>query len=765
MDPNPQFYPAMQAQDMAQKAAVRAWEIRQDERFPSGLAARQNKAVRGLEQVANVLQKKVVPNHIGSRNQVTDLVEKIARSCRDAILVLLEGVHGELAKAAAEAEAEAEAGTDPDPAAEALGILRDDQGKLVEEVSSLVVLLDMTFSLCGRSEAAILGGANGDANGAATGIDALRSLLGRVVPGVFGGGSADGDAGVDNTSGHSDGADESADASVTLLEVLLEFMEDEENSLWKEFDAAKVNARFDPLETAIERFINADRGALECLISTITAQTEQIVKLEGDRDEADAEVERLRARLAGYEAAGHSDLQISAEFGGDATLETPTEEAEEGVGGTSGATPGSECQWALTIAEGSISDPGDDPDDAAAFDAGGHDGDDESATSSTDLSASDGNDGEGGEVEFATPAATNPASTSSPSLGTGSFEWEPESAGMLDLTPVSVRFTGTGTPANVRTTALSAIVSPSSSLSGGAGTEAPDTDPPTNSTATNLQGAMNEEANRAEDDSGNAASDSLTVHVSSTDVPQRSDYSDDDEYKSIRPDEDSYAVVSLLIQDEKKGKAPTKKRKEEMVARLDELTTLTSDLEASILSTGIHSFADRIVSYSTANSSLLRTAMIDTLVHAKRGEATAMLSVLTKLLAMPSSAPKLSGSQPTGFRTTSIVQWISALADAHLPALLDAEGAKEVATARKTVSAAIGQGEVIAGMKDLVDTAIRSSLSAVGASATHSKRKSMSKAITYDSAGRKRLTIIQKDPERTTRSRPASAYSIERLVI
>jgi len=225
----------------------------------------------------------------------------------------------------------------------------------------------------------------------------------------------------------------------------------------------------------------------------------------------------------------------------------------------------------------------------------------------------------------------------------------------------------------------------------------------------------------------------------------------------------------LLLEKEKttkkKGKPPTKKRKEEMVARLDELTTLTSDLEASILSTGIHFFADRIVSYSTANSSLLRTAMIDTLVHAKRGEATAMLSVLTKLLAMPSSVPKLSGKQPTGFRTTSIVQWISTLTDAHLPALLDAEGAKEVATARKAVSAAIGQGEVIASMKDLVDTAIRTSLSATGASATHSKRKSMYKAITYDSAGRKRLTVIQKDPERTTRSKPASAYSIERLVI
>ena len=225
----------------------------------------------------------------------------------------------------------------------------------------------------------------------------------------------------------------------------------------------------------------------------------------------------------------------------------------------------------------------------------------------------------------------------------------------------------------------------------------------------------------------------------------------------------------LLLEKEKttkkKGRAPTKKRKEEMVARLDELTTLTCDLEASILSTGIHFFADRIVSYSTANSSLLRTAMIDTLVHAKRGEATAMLSVLTKLLAMPSSVPKLSGKQPTGFHTTSIVQWISALTDAHLPALLDAEGAKEVTTARKAVAAAIGQGEVIASMKDLVDTAIRASLSAAGASTTHSKRKSTSKAITYDSAGRKRLTIIQKDPERTTRSRPASAYSIERLVI
>ena len=229
------------------------------------------------------------------------------------------------------------------------------------------------------------------------------------------------------------------------------------------------------------------------------------------------------------------------------------------------------------------------------------------------------------------------------------------------------------------------------------------------------------------------------------------------------------SAEALLLEKEKttkkKGKAPTKKRKEEMEARLDELTTLTSDLEASVLSTGIHFFADRVVSYSTANSSLLRTAMIDTLVHAKRGEATAMLSILTKLLATPSSTPKLSGRQPTGFRTTSIVQWISALADAHLPALLDAEGTKEIATARKAVSAAIGQGEVIAGMKDLVDTAIRASLSAAVSSATHSKRKSTSKVITYDSAGRKRRTVIQKDPERTTRSRPASAYSIERLVI
>ena len=149
----------------------------------------------------------------------------------------------------------------------------------------------------------------------------------------------------------------------------------------------------------------------------------------------------------------------------------------------------------------------------------------------------------------------------------------------------------------------------------------------------------------------------------------------------------------------------------------------------------------------------------------KKGMSSSNFSVLTKLLAMPSSVPKLSGKQPTGFHTTSIVQWISALTDAHLPALLDADGAKEVATARKAVAVAIGQGEVIASMKDLVDTAIRASLSAAGASTTHSKRKSTSKAITYDSAGRKRLTIIQKDPERTTRSRPASAYSIERLVI
>mmetsp|Transcript_6859 Transcript_6859/g.19172 ORF Transcript_6859/g.19172 Transcript_6859/m.19172 type:complete len:456 (+) Transcript_6859:119-1486(+) len=229
------------------------------------------------------------------------------------------------------------------------------------------------------------------------------------------------------------------------------------------------------------------------------------------------------------------------------------------------------------------------------------------------------------------------------------------------------------------------------------------------------------------------------------------------------------AEVLLLKKEKstkKKGKAPAKKRKEEIEARLDELAALTSDLEASVLSTGVHSFADRIVSYSTANDSLLRTAMVDTLVHAKRGEATAMLSVLTKLLAMPPPVSKLSAGQLSARRTTSIAQWISALADAHLPALLDAEGTDQVAAARKAVAAAIGQGEAMASMKDLIDTAIRASSNATGASAAaHSKRKATGKVITYDSAGRKRLTFVQKDPERTTRSRPSRPYTVERLVI
>lgn len=227
----------------------------------------------------------------------------------------------------------------------------------------------------------------------------------------------------------------------------------------------------------------------------------------------------------------------------------------------------------------------------------------------------------------------------------------------------------------------------------------------------------------------------------------------------------------LLLEKEKttkkKGKAPAKKRKGEIDARLDELTALSSDLEASVLSTGVHSFADRIVSYSTVNGSLLRSAMVDTLVHAERGEATAMLSVLTNLLAMPPASKLSPGNQSSGARrTTSIAQWICALADAHLPALLDAKGTKQIAAARRAVTRAIGQGEAIASMKDLIDNAIRMASSSAGMPAAHSKRKATGKMVTYDSTGRKRITVVQKDPERPMLSRrPASAYSIERLVI
>ena len=227
----------------------------------------------------------------------------------------------------------------------------------------------------------------------------------------------------------------------------------------------------------------------------------------------------------------------------------------------------------------------------------------------------------------------------------------------------------------------------------------------------------------------------------------------------------------LLLEKEKstkkKEKTPAKKRKGEIDARLDELTALSSDLEASVLSTGVHSFADRIVSYSTVNGSLLRSAMVDTLVHAKRGEATAILSVMTNLLAMPPASKLSPGNQSSGARrTTSIAQWICALADAHLPALLDAKGTKQIAAARRAVTRAIGQGEAIASMKDLIDNAIRMASSSAGTSAAHSKRKATGKMVTYDSTGRKRLTIVQKDPERPMLSRrPASAYSIERLVI
>ena len=223
----------------------------------------------------------------------------------------------------------------------------------------------------------------------------------------------------------------------------------------------------------------------------------------------------------------------------------------------------------------------------------------------------------------------------------------------------------------------------------------------------------------------------------------------------------------LLIENEKttkkRGKTPSRKRQEEINVRMTELNGLADDLRASILAAGTIHFADRVVSYSKTNGSLLRSALVDVLVHAKRGEVTTLLSVLTKLLLVPTAKSSSEACANYTSRTASIAEWVSALTDAHLATLLDAEGLKLVAAAKAAVAASAAQAEVVARMQDLIRDAITSC--SVATSAQSKCTSIAGKVVKYDAAGKRRLTAIKMGKEEDVRSGPVPAYCVERLLI
>jgi len=223
----------------------------------------------------------------------------------------------------------------------------------------------------------------------------------------------------------------------------------------------------------------------------------------------------------------------------------------------------------------------------------------------------------------------------------------------------------------------------------------------------------------------------------------------------------------LLIENEKttkkKGKAPSRKRQDEINVRMTELNGLADDLRAKILAAGTIHFADRVVSYSNTNGSLLRSALVDVLVHAERGEVTTLLSVLTKLLLVPTVKSSAQACANYTSRTTGIAEWVSALTDAHLAALLDAEGLKLVAAARAAVAASAAQADVLAKMQDLIRDAISSC--SVATSAQSKCASIAGNVVKYDTTGKRRSTAIKTGKEDDVRSRPVPAYCVEWLSI
>ena len=187
-------------------------------------------------------------------------------------------------------------------------------------------------------------------------------------------------------------------------------------------------------------------------------------------------------------------------------------------------------------------------------------------------------------------------------------------------------------------------------------------------------------------------------------------------------------------------------------ARLAELAELGDDLRTAVLAAGVLHFADRIVTHSPANGALLRSALLDTLVHSGRGEVSALLSVLTRLLGGGSGSGSRSGSR--------VAQWISALADAHVPALLGGGERNLVRAARRAVATSAAGAEVVAGMRDLIEAAANPPPppQAPGGSGSGGR------AVTYDGSGRRRLTSVRADAAPDGGGGPTPPYSIERLV-
>lgn len=147
-------------------------------------------------------------------------------------------------------------------------------------------------------------------------------------------------------------------------------------------------------------------------------------------------------------------------------------------------------------------------------------------------------------------------------------------------------------------------------------------------------------------------------------------------------------------------------RKYEQYIKVNNLRTY---LEARLFTHHQIYFVRAIVTSSRCNEALLRIALKHGLTQAGNGEIEVLMKMLTKLLHDKTNTQvTLASKSPTMNHTVCIVQWLSALTDAHMGILFTESMsstsifADAVGKVGERVSSAIAQGHVLLNLKDLL---------------------------------------------------------------
>jgi hypothetical protein len=112
-------------------------------------------------------------------------------------------------------------------------------------------------------------------------------------------------------------------------------------------------------------------------------------------------------------------------------------------------------------------------------------------------------------------------------------------------------------------------------------------------------------------------------------------------------------------------------------------------------------FIGKIVTHSKCNPALLRGALRNGLTQASGGEIEVLMQALSKILRRVGKEKKEANANAPN-RSTCVSQWLSAVVDTNLGALITTSDSKPTSQVKKEVSASISQTQAILSLKEIL---------------------------------------------------------------